>query len=65
MIKIGKIADFIENVFNDYRQNKITLQKLIRNLCSYADTHIMYAHLWCIFKDELDKQFDDEGNIRY
>ena len=63
MIKIGKIANFIEKTFDDYRENKITLQRLIRNLCSYADRNIMYAHLWDIFEEQLDKQFDEEGNI--
>jgi len=65
VIKIGKIANFIEKVFDDYRGNKITLQQLIIRLCSYADTNIMYAHLWNIFEDELNKQFDEEGNITY
>ena len=65
MIKIGKIVNFIENVFDDYRKNKITLQQLIRSLCSYADTNIMYQHLWMTFEDELNKQFDREGNITY
>ena len=65
MIKIGKIADFIEKVFDDYRENKITLQQLIRSLCSYADTNIMYQHLWLTFADELNKQFDEHGNITY
>ena len=65
VIKIGKIANFIEKSFDDYRENKITLQQLIRNLCSYADTNIMYAHLWDIFEERLNKQFDEEGNIVY
>jgi len=34
-------------------------------LCSYADTNIMYAHLWDIFEEHLNKQFDAEGNIVY
>jgi len=65
VIKIGKIANFIEKVFDDYRENKITLQQLITRLCSYADANIMYAHLWDIFEDQLNKQFDGEGNITY
>jgi len=65
VIKIGKIADFIEKVFDDYRGNKITLQQLIKNLCGYADRNIMYAHLWDIFEDELNKQFDEHGNVSY
>ena len=63
VIKIGKIANFIERAFDDYRENKITLQQLIRNLCSYADTNIMYQHLWLTFEEQLNKQFDEEGNI--
>jgi len=65
VIKIGKIANFIEKVFDNYRENKITLQQLITRLCSYADRNIMYAHLWDIFEDQLNKQFDEEGNIAY
>ena len=65
VIKIGKIADFIENTFSSYRQNKITLQELITSLCSYADTNIRYAHLWSTFRHELNKQFDEHGNITY
>lgn len=65
MIKIGKIANFIEKVFDDYRENKITMQQLITRLCSYADTNIMYQHLWLTFEDELNKQFDEHGNITY
>ncbi len=63
VIKIGKIANFIEKAFGDYRGNKITLQQLIRDLCSYADTNIMYQHLWLTFEEQLNKQFDEEGNI--
>jgi hypothetical protein len=65
VIKIGKIKDFIEQAFDDYRSDRITLQKLIVNLCSYADTNIMYHRLWTIFENELNKQFGEEGNIRY
>jgi hypothetical protein len=65
VIKIGKIANFIEEVFADYRKNKMTLQELIVRLCSYADMNIRYGHLWAVFNDELDKQFDETGNIRY
>ena len=65
VIKIGKIANFIEKVFDDYRENKITLQQLITRLCSYADTNIMYAHLWDIFEEQLNEHFDEEGNITY
>jgi hypothetical protein len=65
VVKIGKIANFIEKVFDDYRKNEITLQKLIGSLCSYADKKIMYQHLWLTFEDELNKQFDEEGNIIY
>jgi len=63
VIKIGKIANFVEKVFDDYRKNKITLQQLITRLCSYADTNIMYQHLWVTFEEQLNKQFDEEGNI--
>ena len=64
-MKIGKIADFIAKDFDDYRKNRITLKELVTNLCSYADTNIMYQHLWNIFEEELNKQFDGEGNIRH
>ena len=65
VIKIGKIADYIEKVFDEYRADKITLQQLIIRLCGYADTNIRSVCLWDIFAEQLDKQFDDEGNIRY
>ena len=65
VIKIGKIKNFVEGVFDDYRNNRITLKQLIIRLCSYADTNIMYEWLWTIFVEELNKQFDEEDNISY
>ena len=62
---MGMIKNFIESVFDDYRNNRITLKQLVVRLCSYADTNIRYAHLWDIFEDELNKQFDEEGNVTY
>ena len=64
-MKIGRIKNFVEGAFDDYRENKITLQQLITRLCGYADRNIMYAHLWDIFEDELNKQFDEEGNVAH
>ncbi|MFH1613795.1 MAG: hypothetical protein ABIG61_01745 [Planctomycetota bacterium] len=62
---MGMIKNFVEEAFDDYRNNKITLKQLIVRLCSYADRNIMYEWLWAIFEDELNKQFDEEGNIAY
>ena len=64
-MKIGRIKNFVEGAFDGYRENKITLQQLITRLCGYADRNIMYAHLWDVFEDELNKQFDEHGNITY
>ena len=64
-MKIGRIKNFVEGAFDDYRKNKITMQQLITRLCGYADRNIMYAHLWDIFEDELNKQFDEHGNVSY
>ena len=62
---MGKIKDFVENTFADYRSDKITLKQLIFRMCSYADRNIGYAWLWSIFEDELNKQFDEMGEIAY
>ncbi len=60
---MGMIKNFVEGVFDDYRNSKITLKQLISRLCSYADTNIRSASLWDIFEDEINKQFDELGNI--
>ena len=65
MIQMGRIKNFIEGTFGNYRNNKITLKQLAVRLCSYADTNIRSARLWSIFEDELNKQFDEEGNVAY
>jgi hypothetical protein len=65
VIKLGKIKDFVEKVFEEYRNNRITLKQLIVRLCSYADRNIYYERLWAIFEDELNKQFNDVGEIAY
>ena len=62
---MGRIKNFIEGTFDNYRDNKITLKQLVVRLCSYADTNIRHAWLWSIFEDELNKQFDEEGNVAY
>ncbi len=64
-MKMGMIKKFVEGVFDDYRNNRITLKQLVVRLCSYADTNIMYERLWTIFEEELNKQFDEEDNITY
>jgi len=60
---MGKIKEFVEKVFDDYRGNEINLKQLIVNLCRYADRNIGYEWLWCIFADELKKQFNERGEI--
>jgi len=62
---MGRIKNFVEGVFDDHRNNRITLKQLIVHLCSYADTNIRSASLWSIFEDEVNKQFDEMGNIVY
>jgi len=60
---MGKIKEFVEKVFDDYRGNEINLKQLIVNLCRYADRNIGYEWLWCIFADELNRQFNERGEI--
>jgi hypothetical protein len=60
---MGKIKEFVENVFDDHRNDRITLKQLIVCLCSYADRNIAYERLWAIFEDELNKQFNENGDI--
>jgi len=62
---MGRIKNFVEGVFDDYRNNRITLKQLVVRLCSYADTNIRSASLWGIFEDEVNKQFDEAGNVIY
>lgn len=35
---MGKIKDFVEKVFDDYRNKRITLKQLIVGLCAYEDS---------------------------
>ena len=62
---MGKIKDFVEKTFDDYRNNEITLQQLILRLCSYADRNICSRRLWVIFEEELNKQFNELGDISH
>ena len=62
---MGKIKEFVEKTFDEYRNNKITLQQLIIILCSYADRNISFDRLWIIFEDEVSNQFDEVGEIDY
>ena len=62
---MGRIKNFVESSFDDYRNSKITLKQLIVRLCSYADKNIRCEGLWGLFEDELSKHFDEEGNIAY
>ena len=62
---MGKIKEFVEKTFDEYRNNKITLQQLIIILCSYADRNISFDRLWIIFEDEVSNQFDEVGEIAY
>jgi hypothetical protein len=38
VITMGKIKDFVEKVFDDYRNKRITLKQLIVGLCAYEDS---------------------------
>lgn len=60
---MGKIKEFVEKVFDDYRNNRITLKQLVVSLCSCADRNIAYQHLGNIFEDEVSRQFSDIGEI--
>jgi len=62
---MGKIKEFIEKTFDDYRNDRITLKQLIISLSRYAERNIPYDWLWAIFEDELNKQFNDIGDIAY
>ena len=62
---MGKIKQFVEKAFGDYRNNEITLRQLITRLCRYANRNVTYDWLWTIFEDELNKQFNDLGEIAY
>ena len=62
---MGKIKDFVEKVFDDYRNDGINLKQLVNDLCSYADKNISYGWLWGIFKEEVNKQFNELGEIAY
>lgn len=64
-MKIGRIKEFVGKAFDDYRNDRITLKQLIVGLCSYADRNIYYEVLWIIFEDELNKPFNDVGDIVY
>ena len=62
---MGKIKDFVEKTFDDYRNNEITLKQLIIRLCSYADRNICSRRLWVIFEEELNEQFNEFSEISY
>ena len=62
---MGKIKEFIEKVFEDYRNDRITLRHLIISLSRYAEKNIPYDWLWAIFENELSKQFNELGEIAY
>ena len=64
-MKMGKIKEFVEKVFDDYRHDGISLKQLVISLCSYADKNISYEWLWGIFEDEVNKQFNELGEIAY
>jgi len=61
---MGKITDFVKKQFEEHRENKITLQELIVNLCSYADSNIRYECNWGIFQTALEEEFNEEGDIK-
>ena len=63
MIKLGRIKEFVEKSFENYRNNKTTLKQLIFSLCSYADRNISYDRLWAIFEEEVSKHFNEQGEI--
>jgi hypothetical protein len=62
---MGRIKEFVEKVFDDYRSDRINLKQLVISLCSYADKNISYERLWSIFNDEVNKQFNELGEIAY
>lgn len=62
---MGRIKEFIEKAFDDYRNSRITLRQMIISLCNYADKNIIYERLWCIFEEEMNKQFNELGEIAY
>jgi hypothetical protein len=64
-MEMGRIKEFVEKAFDDYRSDRINLKQLVINLCSYADKNISYKRLWGIFEEEVDKQFDELGEIAY
>ena len=64
-MKMGKITEFVEKVFDEYRKDRISLKKLVISLCSYADKNISYEWLWGIFEEEVNKQFNELGEIAY
>ena len=65
VMQMGIIKNFVESVFDDYRNNKITLKQLIICLCRYADKNIAYEWLWSIFENELNNHFNENGEITY
>jgi len=65
VIIMGRIKEFVEKACDDYRNDRVTLKQLIVCLCSYADRNISYERLWAIFEDELNKQFNEMGEIAY
>jgi hypothetical protein len=65
VIEMGKIKEFVEELFNDYRNNRVTLKQLVIKLCSYADRNICSRRLWVIFEEELNEQFNELGDISY
>ena len=62
---MGRIKEFVEKAFGDYRNDKIRLKQLVISLCSYADKNISYEWLWGVFKEEVNKQFNELGEIAY
>ena len=62
---MGKIKEFVEKAFDDYRNDHITLKQLIVSLCRYSGRNIPYVWLLAIFEDELNRQFNELGEIAY
>ena len=61
---MGKIKEFIESRFKEHRENRITLQRLIMDLCDYAHHNVVWSSNFNLFIKELVYEFDEEGNIK-
>ncbi len=61
---MGKISEFIQSCFDDYRNSKITLKELVEKLCSFSDYNIHSQKNMNMFLADLREQFNEEGDVR-